>query len=246
MKPAWTDEVSAIASIVAAGGAVIAAIFVPITTFYRRPSLSLDEDAAHTLSRVEGEGFPYVRLVVRNKGWRRKARRTQVLVARHQEQRAGSPVVTMGSPALHWTSVFGEDDVIDLFAGSERPIDFGWLLPVGHTSGELDARSLDADTLPKPRLGGQELPALVFPNPKAANFRAGGDRWFLRFALARGLEIKDQREYLPPTLDGYVVRLEVGADDGKARKYDVYVNWDGSASDAESALKSVQLEVLGA
>lgn len=68
----------------------------------------------------------------------------------------------------------------------------------------------------------------------------------LRLALAHNLQIRDRREWLAPTTDGYLVRLEVGADDGKAQKYDVHVQWDGQASDAEAALRSVHLKVLKA
>lgn len=52
----------------------------------------------------------------------------------------------MGSPALGWTSVFGENDVADIFAGGERSIDFGWLSPARRDSaGELLADGSHAD-----------------------------------------------------------------------------------------------------
>lgn len=229
MNPTWTDKMTAISTAVAAGGAIVAGIFIPITTFARRPGLSLHEDAEASFTRVEGNGFPYLRLVVRNKGWRRVARRTRVLVARHHERGVASSVITMGSPALGWTSVFDEkglqDDSVDIFAGGERPIDFGVLVPAIRDS---DGRLL--------------VDGLQGEDP--ARLLSSGGKWQLRLALAHGLGVRDQREWLAPTTDGngYLVRLEVGADDGKARKYDVYVDWEGQASDAETALRSVTLK----
>ena len=50
-----TDIVSAIGAVVAALGAIVAAIAIPLVTFYRRPSLSLQEDQEEILNRVEGK-----------------------------------------------------------------------------------------------------------------------------------------------------------------------------------------------
>jgi hypothetical protein len=67
------DVVSAVGALVAAVGAIVAAILIPLVTFWRRPSLSLHKDQEKILSRVEGDGLPYIRLLVKNKGWRRIA-----------------------------------------------------------------------------------------------------------------------------------------------------------------------------
>jgi hypothetical protein len=217
--PSWTDVLTAVGAWVAAIGAIVAAL----VAFYRRPSLSLHKDR-EKMSRVEGNGFPYIRLLVRNKGWRRIARGTRVFVARHQKQGASASDVTMGSPALAWTGVPVEQgNGADVFAGSERPIDFGYLIAAHR---DRDGRVLIDD-------------------PDPATIINNGGKWQFRLAL-HNLCLVDQREFLAPTPEGYSVRLELGADDGKARKYDVHVNWGDSAEDAEAALESVQLYVFEA
>jgi hypothetical protein len=213
--------------LVAAVGAIVAAILIPLVTFWRRPSLSLRKDQEKILSRVEGDGLPYIRLLVKNKGWRRIARGTRVFVAGHQKLGASAPVVTMGSPALGWTSAFAPVNGVDSFAGGERPIDFGYLFPARRdTYGHVPTNDPDLKN-----------PATIINK---------GGKWQFRLALAHNLFIGDQREYLAPTQEGYLVRLELGADDGKARKYDIHLKWDGSAKDAEAALESVSLSVSGA
>ena len=66
-------------------------------------------------------------------------------------------------------------------------------------------------------------------------------RWELKLALAFDLAIADQREWLPPRQDGYVVRLVVGADDGAAHNYDI--DRDGTAPGAAAPLSSVEIAV---
>jgi hypothetical protein len=62
-------------------------------------------------------------------------------------------------------------------------------------------------------------------------------RWELRLLI--GLSLPDEREWLRP--GDWTVRLVLGADETDGRGYDVDVSWDGGASDAETALNSVQL-----
>ncbi len=222
----WTEVLSAVGALVAAVGAIVAAILIPLVTFYRRPSLSLYKDQANILSRVEGNGLPYIRLVVKNRGWRRIARGTRVLVARHQKQGASASIVTMGSPALAWTSAVEQATGVDIFAGGERPVDFGILVLARRDSGGR----------------------VIIDDPDAkdpARIIANGGQWQFRFAL-HNLQITDQREYLAPTRDGYLVRLDLGADDGAARHYDVHLNWNDDAETSEAALDSVQLWVCEA
>src|SRR5438094_10675366 len=78
----WAEVLSA----VAAAGAVVAAVAVPLTSYARRPSLSLhaDEDGIH--SRFEGNGLPYVRLVAKNKRRRRAAERTRALLSHYADR----------------------------------------------------------------------------------------------------------------------------------------------------------------
>lgn len=56
---------------------------------------------------------------------------------------------------------------------------------------------------------------------------SGAEGWYLRLALAFGLDINDNRDKLPPVEGGYAVRLLVGADDGAARAFEVDIDWDG-------------------
>jgi hypothetical protein len=49
--------------------------------------------------------------------------------------------------------------------------------------------------------------------------------------------------YLRAHPNGYRIKLELGAEDGPARSYDVHVNWDGTAQDERAALASVEVEV---
>ena len=127
----WPDYLTA----VAAAGAVIAAIAIPLTAYARRPRLSLSEDEEGIHTRLEGGGekIPWLRLVVHNKGWRRAAQGTRVLVQSYQELSPGATRVAMGSPELGWPStdiLIGGGVVV--FAGGDRPLDFGYLARSGN------------------------------------------------------------------------------------------------------------------
>jgi hypothetical protein len=129
----------------------------------------------------------------------------------------------MGSPELGWTSVFGANSRVDIFAGGERSLDFGYLVAA--------PRDTFGRVLSDPDAG---EPAKIISN---------GGEWKFRFALAHNLYIADQREYLAPTPGGYSVRLEIGADDGKSRSYNIDLSWDGKARDANAALASMRVEI---
>lgn len=54
----------------------------------------------------------------------------------------------------------------------------------------------------------------------------GSDQWCL--TLVPYLRIHEGRNTLLSRRDGYVVRLVIGSDDGRARRHDVRVNWNGA------------------
>ncbi len=94
----------------------------------RRPRLSLEADTGLLHSQVEGDGLPYVRLLVRNEPGLRAAHGTRVLVDHYR--RPDGSVVTFGSPSLGWTSAGSPDESVVVFSGAARVIDLGKLLPV--------------------------------------------------------------------------------------------------------------------
>jgi hypothetical protein len=207
-------------SAIAAGLAVIAAVAIPLTSFARRPKLSLAEDEPRVHTRIEGNGLPWLRLIVRNRKRRRAAHGTRVLLDHYRKNEPGADMVTMGSPALGWTSVFGSEAAI-VFAGGQRTVDLGVLVP-----------------------GWRGESRFVAADPQKASGATDDDlHWELRLHPAQQFEVLDQRDVLQPTTNGYTVRLVVGADDGAARTYDVDVNWLAKAKDAAEALDSIQVEV---
>lgn len=128
----------------------------------------------------------------------------------------------MGSPLLGWPSTPSDDGGAVVFAAGTRPLDFGYLLPAwrdnyGHVI-------YDAEEKPSTAI-------------------AKGAEWQFRFALAFDLQLVDQREWLRPVQDGYMVQLLVGADDGAARTYEVDIDWNGNAATAQDALDSVEVAV---
>jgi hypothetical protein len=217
----WTDVVQA----VAAAGAVLAVIAIPLTAYARRPRLSIAEDKERVQNKVEGDGLPYLRLLVRNTRGRRTAKETRVLVDRYQENRGGASAVTMGSPELAWPSTGAAVDGVVVFANGKRPVSLGYLIPAYRD--QYDEMLLAPD---------EDRAAAIFK----------GARWHLRLHLAHNLFLVDEREYLKPVDGGYTVRLVIGAEDGAARSFDVHVNWEGDARDAQVALESVQIEVVRA
>jgi hypothetical protein len=197
----------------AAAIAGLAAVLVPLTAFLRRPRLALQVDEDGIQSRVE-EGTPYIRLLVSNPRWVRAAHGTRVLVEYYRARSPRGEIVTLGHPQLGWTSVPPErHESTVIFAGASRAVDFGTLL-----RGPLSGLFFDSS---------QKDP----PEP-----------WDLMLPIS-GLAPADERHILSGEKDGYVVRLLVGDDDGRARRYDVEVAWDARAVSPEAALDSVRMVV---
>lgn len=199
---------------------VLAAVSIPLTAYVRRPSLVIAEDVGSVHSRVEGNGLPFIRLLVRNRRWRRTASGSRVLVDHYSPIGTGTST-TLGCPPLSWTSLFDQPAGATIFSSWGRPIDFGMLVPAYR------------DTFNRVLVDEGDDPETVIHK---------GGSWQLRIALDR-IAIADQREYLAPRPNGYTIRLTVGADDGAGRTLDVDVNWNGDAPSAAAALDSVQLAV---
>lgn len=218
MTPVWVQALTVIAAALAAA----AAIAVPLTTYWRRPRLSIhaDEEGVHTRLEGANNDIPWIRLVVANGRRRRAAQGTRVLVEQYRELAVGANPIALGSPELSWPSTeVPEGGGVVVFAGGERPLDFAVL--------ERPAGSV------QPEGGG---PARYGRDPQ----------WWLRLNLsmhARGLVISNRREFLAPRPNGYSVRLVVGADDGAARRFEVVVSWAGDAPDAAAAIRSVRIAV---
>lgn len=215
---AWTNDIAVFAT----AGAAVAAIAIPITAFMRRPRLWIAADTDGIQTRLEAGDIPWVRLLVVNRRRRRAAQGTRVFVEHYRT--GADPPISMGSPELGWPSAERSEGAgVVVFAGATRPIDFGHLTPVRRQEGEPIVTLANRDQI----------------------LRTGGS-WELDLALAmhgNGLLLADRRELLPPTENGYTVRLLIGADDGAARIYDVGINWDRNIGTPRAALESIQLTV---
>ena len=75
---------------------------------------------------------------------------------------------------------------------------------------------------------------------RESDYKSGeADAWYLRLTLAFQLDINDDRDKLSPEDDGYIIRLQVGSDDGPARTANVHIDWDGGPDlSPEDVLKS--------
>lgn len=129
-------------------------------------------------------------------------------------------LTTLGHPSLDWPST-GEaaaTAAVTVFAGGTRPITLGYFIRV--------RRDPSTGALLRPTLIDDDQ-GRDFPGPphyaRDADFDDESEGWYLRLALAWGLDINDDRDKLPPVDDGYIVRLLVGADDGKARTFTVHI-----------------------
>lgn len=212
----WTD----VAQVVAAAGAVMAALAIPLTAYARRPRLDLEEDRERVQTQIEGNGLPWIRMFVSNRPRRRAATGTRAIVTQYLEHGTVRPI-GLGSPELGWPSAGATPDGITIFAGGSRPVSLGDLLP-------LEGKAPDLT-----------LSAMLTPE----EIIASGGEWHLHLGFNEGFYILNQREYLPPRPNGYAVRVTVGATDGAARTYDVDVNWNGKAASAKAALNSVQVAI---
>ena len=111
----------------------------------------------------------------------------------------------------------GDGDQATIFSGAVRPIDLGLLLPVA------------------PREAWTK-------GPEPLEVVDGGE-WHLKLALAGKLSLVDNRDWLAPRSDGWVIGLILGADEAAARLYNVLIKWQGRAASAEEALRSVAVDL---
>jgi hypothetical protein len=209
----------------------IAALVVP---YWRRPSLSLHDDPEGTHSRVEGDGPPYLRILVRNKKRKRSAKNARVVLDGYRRSGSTGPLTRLGSPFLGWPSIFGQDSdsyVSVVFSDAARPVSFGRFVrvrvnPDERLEREERYRTDLSQTPPGPG------PIRHFPDAQAAP----DARWHLHLELADAAAIVDERDWLEP--GRWIVRLIVGADDGDAHAYEVDVAWAGDEPDGAAVLKA--------
>lgn len=131
--------------------------------------------------------------------------------------------MSLAAPEFGWPSTaLREGDGAVIFGGQERPLDFGALTmgPVDADDGAIGERLQIADQLPE------------------------NLQWWFRFVLAMNEQnVWIGRQFLPPLPGGYVARVTVGADEGKARDFDVQFNWNGNAPTPATALDSFLISV---
>jgi hypothetical protein len=176
---------------------------VAFMPYARRPKLRIEEERDRANSRVESSdlgGLPHVRLLVSNARGRRAAQGARVLVEGYTEVAAHEATfVTFGHPSLQWPTASDVDAAaVTVFGGGARPITLGYFVRAWR----------DQDGL-----------HYVPEHDEKA------EAWYLLLTI--GLDINDDREKLPPVEDGYSIKLLVGADDGAARRFTVYINWNG-------------------
>ena len=214
IDPTWVDG----AQVAAAVFAVLAAVAIPLTAFWRRPRLTLTDKDAKRHSHVESNA-PHLRLLVENKARRRAARGARVIVEGYRRQSDPPDQWTsMAHPSLAWPSATeATSGEVTIYSGSGRPIGLGIF---------IRARRTPDGTL----IRAQGRIAEYAPDdPEGAS-------WHLCLTL-HALDILNDRDKLPA--DQWVIRLLLGADDGDAERYDVYVAWSGDAKDGEAVLTEV-------
>jgi hypothetical protein len=220
--------VSAVALVVS-----VAAVLLP---YWRRPSLSLHEDPERTHSRVEGNGIPYVRLLVRNAKGKRSARNARVVLDGYRRADSTGPLTRLGSPFLGWPSIFGQDSnsyVSVVFSDAARPVGLGRFRRVRV---DPDDGLREREERYTQDLTAASVAMTIGPAPIRHFADAPDARWHLHLELADEYEIVDERDWLAP--GSWTIRLIVGADDGDAHAYDVDVAWAGDEPDGEVVLKA--------
>jgi hypothetical protein len=220
----WAQLLAAVAGVVIAGLGVVIAVLVAVMPYARRPRLSIEKDLDGSHSRVEHAplgGLPHVRLLVSNSKRRRAAKGARVLVEGYTVVGSHQPALdTLGHPSLEWPSATdAEAGAVTVFGGGSRPITLGYLVRARYLD---DLREIDY-----------------------AREDETADGWLLRLTI--GIDINDNRDKLRSFDDGYMIRLLVGADDGAARSFTVYIDWNGDPDQTPeqvlaSALASLRVE----
>ena len=216
--------------------AILLSIGAVALPYWRRPNLSLREDAERTHSQVEGDGAPYVRLVVRNAKGKRSAKNARVVLDGYRRAGSTDRLTRLGSPFLGWPSVFGQDSdsyVSVVFSDAARPVGLGRFRRVRVNP---DDGLLEREERYRLDLGAASVVTTSGPAPVRHFPDAPDARWHLHLELADAAEITDERDWLSP--GEWTVRLIVGADDGDAHAYDIELGWDGREGDATTVLET--------
>jgi hypothetical protein len=213
--------------------ALFVSVAATVVPYWRRPKLSLLADRERTHSRVEGDGLPYLRLLVHNAKRKRSAKQARVVLDGYREAGAKRPLTRLGSPFLGWPSIFGQGTdsyVAVVFSDTERPVGLGRFVRVrvdpdtGLREREVQYRQHFTDVPP--------------PGPiRHFDDDVPDARWHLHLELADNATIADERDWLAP--NSWTIRLIVGADDGDGSAYDVDVAWSGAEPDAHAVFGAV-------
>jgi hypothetical protein len=202
--------------------------------YVRRPKLSLQEDTDHTHSRVEGDGLPYLRLLVRNAKGKRSAKHARVVLDGYRRAKSTGPLIRLGSPFLGWPSIFGQDSdsyVSVVFSDAARPVGLGRF---GRVRVNPDDGLRERKERYRQDFGAASIVTTSGPAPVRHFPDAPDARWHLHLELADAAEITDERDWLEP--GSWTVRLIAGAEDGDAHAYEVEVTWSGDEPNAEAVL----------
>lgn len=211
--------------LVAAVGAVLAAVGIPLTAFARRPRLRVGEQGQARLGGGAYLGLPdqelRVYLTVSNSGWRRGARGARVIVdslwptAHPEESR------DIAYPELRWAEQPAPGEGVVIFPAGAKAIEVGQLLAlVRNASGRITANDGRTDWQTMLSRGGQ---------------------WEFQLSLSPTPAPDDARAHLAPRPAGYTLRIIVGADDAAARRYDIAIAWNEDATDIIEAQESMRI-----
>jgi hypothetical protein len=155
--------------------ALLASVAALVVPYWRRPSLSLHEDLERTHSRVEGDGTPCLRLLVRNAKGKRSAKDARVVLDGYKRAESAGSLARLGSPFLGWPSVFGQDSdsyVSVVFSDAARPVGLGRFrrVRVNPEDGlrEREERYRQDFTAASVATTSGPTPVRHFPNPTAA------------------------------------------------------------------------------
>jgi hypothetical protein len=212
---------------VAAIGAVVAAVGIPLTAYSRRPRLSI---ASRSDVRVAGGaylGLPEQELraylTILNRRHRRAARGARVIVDSLWPTSRPEERSDLAHPELLWANQNSGSNETIVFAGGSQSVELG--RPVALVRNAMGRIA--------PNDGRTDWPTML----------ERGGHWEFQLSLNPPQAVDDPRAFLPPRAGGYTIRLVVGADDAAAQFYDIELNWDETAADIIAARDSITIRV---
>jgi hypothetical protein len=213
--------------VVAAIGAVLAAVAIPLTAYARRPRLSIGPRADVRLAGGVYLGLPEQELraylTVMNERYRRAAQGARVVVDSVWPAANPSDRHDLSHPELLWANANPRSNEAILFPGGSQTVELG-----------------------RPLALVRNAPGRIAPNDGRTDWPTmleRGGHWEFQLSLNLPPAVDDPRAYLSPRDGGYIVRLVVDADDAAAQHYDIEIDWDENAKDIIDAQDSVRIRV---